>query len=78
PRDRTTIIQDPGYYAIRNHLVEFLVRRSRELASPEARAQADQDKVRGLRVFPREINPARGTEQAAEVIDPAPARLKLA
>jgi nitrate/nitrite transport system ATP-binding protein len=29
PRDRTKIIHDRAYYAIRNHLVEFLVQRSR-------------------------------------------------
>lgn len=32
PRERTTIIHDPNYYSIRNHLVEFLAKRSRELA----------------------------------------------
>lgn len=32
PRERTTIIHDQNYYAIRNHLVEFLARRSKELA----------------------------------------------
>ena len=29
PRDRTRIIHEPAYYAIRNHLVEFLVARSK-------------------------------------------------
>jgi nitrate/nitrite transport system ATP-binding protein len=29
PRDRTQIIHRPEYYAIRNHLVEFLVKRSK-------------------------------------------------
>jgi nitrate/nitrite transport system ATP-binding protein len=29
PRERARIIHDPAYYAIRNHLVEFLVSRSR-------------------------------------------------
>jgi nitrate/nitrite transport system ATP-binding protein len=29
PRDRTQIIHQPEYYAIRNHLVEFLVKRSK-------------------------------------------------
>jgi nitrate/nitrite transport system ATP-binding protein len=29
PRDRTQIIHQPAYYAIRNHLVEFLVKRSK-------------------------------------------------
>jgi nitrate/nitrite transport system ATP-binding protein len=33
PRARDTILHDPAFYAIRNHLVEFLTRRSRELAA---------------------------------------------
>ena len=32
PRNRNNIIHDPGYYKIRNHLVDFLVNRSKELA----------------------------------------------
>ncbi|GGB31315.1 nitrate/sulfonate/bicarbonate ABC transporter ATP-binding protein [Tistrella bauzanensis] len=36
PRARDTILHDPAYYAIRNHLVEFLTRRSRELAGGDA------------------------------------------
>lgn len=32
PRDRAGIVDLPGYYAIRNHLVNFLVKRSGELA----------------------------------------------
>ncbi len=32
PRQRTTIIHDPNYYPIRNHLVEFLAKRSKDLA----------------------------------------------
>ncbi len=32
PRNRATIIDDPGYYKIRNHLVNFLVTRSGELS----------------------------------------------
>ena len=31
PRDRTSIIEHENYYPTRNHLVDFLVRRSREL-----------------------------------------------
>ncbi len=53
PRDRSQIIHHPAYYTIRNHLVEFLVRRSKELAgvaAPEAGASA---------VYPREVNPAK-------------------
>lgn len=29
PRERATVINDPGYYKIRNHLVHFLVNRSK-------------------------------------------------
>jgi nitrate/nitrite transport system ATP-binding protein len=41
PRDRHSIHHDPQYYRIRNHLVDFLVNRSRlfqtgELARPRA------------------------------------------
>ena len=32
PRDRAEIIHKPAYYKIRNHLVEFLARRSKELS----------------------------------------------
>jgi len=32
PRNRTAIVEHPNYYAIRNHLVQFLGRRSRELS----------------------------------------------
>jgi nitrate/nitrite transport system ATP-binding protein len=32
PRSRTEIIEHPNYYAIRNHLVQFLGKRSKEMA----------------------------------------------
>lgn len=32
PRNRTEIVEHPNYYPIRNHLVQFLGRRSKELA----------------------------------------------
>jgi len=32
PRSRTEIVEHPNYYAIRNHLVQFLGQRSKELA----------------------------------------------
>jgi nitrate/nitrite transport system ATP-binding protein len=54
PRQRSQIIHDPGYYPIRNHLVDFLVRRSEELsgkAQREAGATASGD-------APIEVNPA--------------------
>jgi nitrate/nitrite transport system ATP-binding protein len=55
PRERGQIIHDPGYYPIRNHLVDFLVRRSKDLAG-----EGDGD---GARLAPIEVNPA------AEAVD---------
>lgn len=37
PRQRAEIIHDPAYYKIRNHLVEFLARRSKELSGSHGR-----------------------------------------
>ncbi|KAJ55905.1 nitrate ABC transporter ATPase [Actibacterium mucosum KCTC 23349] len=39
PRNRTEIVEHPNYYAIRNHLVQFLGQRSLELAGQKS----DQD-----------------------------------
>lgn len=35
PRNRANIIESPDYYKIRNHLVNFLVKRSKEISSGE-------------------------------------------
>lgn len=35
PRNRTEIIEHPNYYAIRNHLVQFLGKRSKEMAGQQ-------------------------------------------
>ena len=65
PRDRTTIIHNPGYYAIRNHLVDFLVKRSKELsggstATREVAAAAD--------AHPMEVDPIALAGRGAEVV----------
>jgi nitrate/nitrite transport system ATP-binding protein len=39
PRNRTEIVEHPNYYAIRNHLVQFLGRRSKELAGQPSNGQ---------------------------------------
>ncbi|HEX2257041.1 MAG TPA: ABC transporter ATP-binding protein [Afifellaceae bacterium] len=43
PRDRqrSSIHKHPHYYPLRNHLMDFLVSRSRELATPEGRTGID-------------------------------------
>jgi nitrate/nitrite transport system ATP-binding protein len=46
PRDRHTIHHDPQYYRIRNHLVDFLINRSRLYQSGEARRPAQPPVVR--------------------------------
>jgi nitrate/nitrite transport system ATP-binding protein len=51
PRDRSQIIHHPGYYPIRNHLVDFLVRRSKELAGGAHTSGDDMSAV------PRVVNP---------------------
>jgi nitrate/nitrite transport system ATP-binding protein len=44
PRSRTAIIHHPGYYKIRNHLVDFLVNRSKELSGSATGAEAADSK----------------------------------
>ncbi|MCR9145634.1 MAG: ABC transporter ATP-binding protein [Rhodobacteraceae bacterium] len=39
PRTRTEIVEHPNYYAIRNHLVQFLGKRSKELAGQKMDAE---------------------------------------
>lgn len=41
-RQRATLHHDPQYYRIRNHLVDFLVARSKELSHGRAPAQPDE------------------------------------
>ena len=54
PRERSKIIHDPGYYPIRNHLVDFLVRRSKELSG----GASEDDAARATSGPPAEVNPA--------------------
>lgn len=54
PRDRSQIIHHPGYYPIRNHLVDFLVRRSKELAGGMHTPGTDSS---DMSAAPRVVNP---------------------
>lgn len=59
PRDRAEIVHQPNYYKIRNHLVDFLVRRSRILASNEPQTGMGVTSGENSELaFPPEINPA--------------------
>jgi len=65
PRDRTTIIHHPGYYTIRNHLVEFLVKRSKELAGG---AVATHEAAPVTDAHPVEVDPILLAGRGAEVV----------
>ncbi|MDY6943532.1 MAG: ABC transporter ATP-binding protein [Pseudomonadota bacterium] len=62
PRNRTDIIHHKNYYPIRNHIVDFLVKRSKELSHPEQREKRVTRTDSGLR-YPPEVNPATGSVQ---------------
>ncbi len=60
PRQRNTIFHDPGYYKLRNYLVDFLVNRSE-----------DKSQLDGQR-HPKSVNPLKDAG-SAELDEPAPA-----
>ncbi|MEM8745028.1 MAG: ABC transporter ATP-binding protein [Pseudomonadota bacterium] len=58
PRERGEIIHHPGYYDIRNHIIDFLVKRSKELSGsvrpvPLNEVQSTDDEL----VYPPDVNP---------------------
>ncbi|MXQ07858.1 ATP-binding cassette domain-containing protein [Alphaproteobacteria bacterium GH1-50] len=60
PRNRTEIIEHPNYYAIRNHLVQFLGTRSKELAgkkSDEADNRPETVRIDKTATAPAEADP---------------------
>ena len=63
PRSRTDVIHHPNYYGIRNHIVDFLVKRSKELSSHEQR-EAQHDVKPGLH-YPPEVHPAKTQDPAS-------------
>lgn len=56
PRNRATIIAEPGYYPVRNYLVDFLVNRCADISSPAA----------GSLTQPLEVDPARAQQGGAD------------
>lgn len=60
PRNRTEIIEHPHYYPIRNHLVQFLGRRSKELSGTPSDGAAQSPET--VRIGPS----AAATEDAEE------------
>lgn len=71
PRKRGAIIHDPGYYKIRNHLVDFLTNRSKALAGTTTSGQPNR---------PVTVRPAAGESDSAacEPLGPHPRLLSVA
>jgi nitrate/nitrite transport system ATP-binding protein len=69
-RERTEIIHHPHYYPIRNYLVEFLVKRSKELSDPAAlnKTRRSEEQAIGMQRYPPEVNPALETTTEARVV----------
>jgi nitrate/nitrite transport system ATP-binding protein len=63
PRKRTEIVEHPNYYAIRNHLVQFLGKRSKELSGAPSDAPDNKPvTVRIDKTTPREAAPKSDAE----------------
>lgn len=60
PRKRAEIIHHPGYYSIRNHLVEFLVNRSKLLRAAESTS-----------AFPQTVNPLKHSSTTTPEFPPS-------
>ena len=58
PRQRADIIHHPGYYKIRNYLVDFLVKRSKTISAQP-----------GVQHFPKHVNPTQDVHEAHEPVE---------
>jgi nitrate/nitrite transport system ATP-binding protein len=78
PRDRTTIVHDPGYYPIRNHLVDFLVSRSRDLTERDhvVRGIEQTREARAEALAPVEIDPAQDAKRETASASSVPTGLE--
>jgi nitrate/nitrite transport system ATP-binding protein len=59
PRNRIEIVEHPNYYAIRNHLVQFLGKHSKELAGPTDAAENRPETVRIDKTAPAARSPKK-------------------
>ena len=73
PRERNTIIHHPAYYKIRNHLVDFLVSRSKELSGDNhGNAQSYPKDSKPTHVDPAQITtPEQSTLHSSNTALPA-------
>lgn len=58
PRERADIIHYPGYYDLRNHIIDFLVKRSQELSGSARPVPVSdyQDDAKEM-IYPPDVNP---------------------
>ena len=64
PRNRGDIIHHPGYYDIRNHIIDFLVQRSKELSGAARSVPLEEVKTSQSLVYPPDVNPIRSAGDA--------------
>ena len=62
PRDRANLHRQPGYYALRNHIVDFLVTRSRLLAGTRPEGWTGRDVPNITPVDPTSPQPLETTQ----------------
>ncbi len=63
PRNRAEIIHAPGYYEIRNYIIDFLVKRSKELSSQVAQDSGDGSSAAPRQlVYPPNFDPLTGAK----------------
>lgn len=66
PRHRTDIIHHPSYYKIRNHLVDFLVNRSKELSGQGPATGGEHGRLSR----PRNVDPALEADEIPDAPSP--------
>ena len=76
PRDRTSVIHHPGFYKIRNHLVDFLVSRSKEI-SGAAQSESNVEKFTPTPT-PKEVDPLDDKSEADSRENSLEAQAKIA
>ncbi|WP_421724531.1 ABC transporter ATP-binding protein [Bauldia sp.] len=59
PRNRGDIIHHPGYYDIRNHIIDFLVQRSKELSGNVRSIPLSEVQIEQGLVYPPDVNPLK-------------------
>jgi len=64
PRNRGDIIHHPGYYDIRNHIIDFLVQRSKELSGSVRTVPTEEIRTSQSLVYPPDVNPLKDAAES--------------